>query len=278
VSQRNFQIGYFSKTTLDTIQTFIIDRPILLNNYGIVGLENYNAFFDNNGTLTITGSVDRIKLGFAPIFTYKQGFIARFDANFNMLEMQFIGAFDSTQAINTNIFGTTISANNTMLLVGSTPYSGWANAIENREIFLARKNQFGFDSLLIFANGNHMGIKAFEDSNNDVYVLTVFFGSDQKQYIDVLKVGQYAIGLGRERSTNNKLYVFPNPTADWLQIEDARFARNIHKYEILNMSGQSVLSSKFNGEGISVNQLPVGQYVLLLTHEGGVERLLFQKK
>lgn len=278
VSQKQFQFSYFSKTSWDTASSFSINLQTLLNNYGIVDLENYNAFLDNTGELILTGSVERLKLGFAPVFTYKQGFLARFDANFNITEMQFIGAFDSTQAKTTNIFGTTISANNTMMLVGSTPYSGWANALENREIFLARKNQFGFDSLLIFANGNHNGIHVLEDENNDVYVLTVFFGSDQKQYIDVLKVSQYAIGLGRERSANSKLYIFPNPTTEWLQIEANGLNPNGMPYKIVNMNGQRVQTGIWEDTRINVEQLPNGQYMLLLEHPKGVERVLFQKQ
>lgn len=59
----------------------------------------------------------------------------------------------------------------------------------------------------------------------------------------------------------NPVAVFPNPTTDWLQLDDAS---DYVYYQVFDGSGKSVMSRSVDNEKIDVTNLPTGTYRLLL--------------
>ena len=87
----------------------------------------------------------------------------------------------------------------------------------------------------------------------------------------VITVRQLII-LGTEE-VENGLLLFPNPTKDFLQIQDAE-RRSDLRLELYNSSGQSLKSFNLsNVDKVSVTDLPVGQYIVTIFNKEGKELL-----
>ncbi len=87
----------------------------------------------------------------------------------------------------------------------------------------------------------------------------------------VITVTQLII-LGTNEPENG-LVLFPNPTSDWLNIQDAENRSDL-SVEIFNTSGTRLKQLLFTKEGsVSVNDLPVGQYIVKVLSGSGEELL-----
>lgn len=69
---------------------------------------------------------------------------------------------------------------------------------------------------------------------------------------------------GAQETDNQLISVFPNPTQDWIFIQNE--GSNFSKIEIFSPEGKLIFSEKENNK-INVNQLPAGSYFLVLRSE-----------
>ena len=78
--------------------------------------------------------------------------------------------------------------------------------------------------------------------------------------------------LGADGPTNG-LVLFPNPTSELLKVLDNENRKNL-KVEIFNMTGQKMKHIFINDDGaINVSKLPMGQYLVRIKNEKGIELL-----
>lgn len=67
----------------------------------------------------------------------------------------------------------------------------------------------------------------------------------------------------------NRLALYPNPASDKIFISGETATSG--NYSIVNLMGQEVLSGVWNSEGISVNNLPKGMYILIFETETSIK-------
>lgn len=76
---------------------------------------------------------------------------------------------------------------------------------------------------------------------------------------------------------NSKLALYPNPAGDYLNITTGSEMETV-EYQILNSSGQALLSGKLDGDRLDLSSLPAGWYFLRLQSGSAVQTQAFVLK
>ncbi len=98
---------------------------------------------------------------------------------------------------------------------------------------------------------------------------TFYFGVYQEAYL--LRVTNALVAAVEEYNVANNVSVFPNPCADYIQVEGF----NDGEISIYNSNGKLMTSQKLNKNKINVSDLPSGQY--LIKHQDNSENFHYAK-
>lgn len=118
--------------------------------------------------------------------------------------------------------------------------------------FVLNKNQSGAMDVHVYPNGIEGGA---------IIQVDVFVTDDPS--ISTSATYYFNFGVGLTEKFTEKVKVYPNPTADYIYIDDSNTA--LFKVELYDVTGKLVVSQSLNdGSRIDLYHLPAGHYILKL--------------
>ncbi|MCH8555540.1 MAG: T9SS type A sorting domain-containing protein [Schleiferiaceae bacterium] len=267
----------FDKNTLDTVLSVDVDMFQLQLDHQMIGIraQGYNII---DGKLVVAGSAGHLLDLFSGL-SNEHGFIMEFDDSLQIASVSGFGEIGFGNS--TGLVGVEQMPDNTLIGLGATPFVENAASNTQREIFIAKTTAFGKDSLIIYRHGNHIGYYAIGDANGDLFVVAYFTNDllSEPNFIEVIKVPQFALSVLEQQGVTKAINVYPNPTTDFLtlSIDTDLFSNDIY-WKIFNSQGQEVLSKPLLNNTIEVKNLPTGSYVFLFEVNGEVFNTVFIKK
>ena len=84
------------------------------------------------------------------------------------------------------------------------------------------------------------------------------------------------LGTNSSVATESKFYVYPNPTANILNVANGDASQTISNLEIISMEGRVLI--KQNTPQVDINSLPTGMYFCRITSKNKTQTLKFLKQ
>lgn len=268
-----------SKTSLDTLKSYPIPYPLLFrNNYYSIFFTNFRA---NSDGFTMTGYTDKAHfINGQYIPSDMQGLLYRANWQGDSLELRNFGspfANERSYAYSSSI------RHNQQYLSTSTPWDDFrVNGRENRELVIYRWNKFGTDSLVLYGNQNHVASDIYADQNGDLFILGTYndWTALDSNHVWLRKIPAFAIDLIQEGTLKAKLNLYPNPAINAISLGSWPDHWPLEvDYQIFGLGGQKVQYGKIRSQKtLSVLDLPPGNYILQLSHQGEQHNVLWVKQ
>lgn len=114
-------------------------------------------------------------------------------------------------------------------------------------------------------------IRGIENANNTV---TPFYSNQfQPQLIPTLRVGFITTTSLNQVERKEQLSIFPNPTSNYLIIDEFDFLKNNAGYIIQNIEGKILKSNSLNSNKIDVSNLDNGTYLISIQSQNGFNQV-----
>lgn len=125
--------------------------------------------------------------------------------------------------------------------------------------------QMLLDSLRVYGNYNHVAGALDIDDNGDIYIAGGYSTAwtTQETYIFLLKIPGLITSVLRNEGLESRVYMFPNPTSDRLLLNDTQNQLG-KEYKIFDANGRLVQSAQYTFNGIDVENLSQGSYILTI--------------
>ena len=129
----------------------------------------------------------------------------------------------------------------------------------------------GFDNIkwVIYTGGN-LTDAGFSNIAVPAGLLPPFTGWVKTQCMGGTMIIEQNLSTNEFENFSDKILVFPNPTNNFITIENEENSSEYFKYKIFDLMGRPIIggNSKFNEE-INVESLTIGNYIIQLETENG---------
>jgi hypothetical protein len=149
-------------------------------------------------------------------------------------------------------------------IVGSTNFSfAQIKAQEYRQVMLVRQSGSTQDSVLLFGNGNHVGLDVKIVGSN-IFVLSENSNvwTNDSVFVNVTKIpiGVFT-SVKKIDSEITSLLLYPNPTKQFIQIQNIKIGV---RYRIFDLNGKVVATGRIDDSLVNVENLKSATYFIQL--------------
>ncbi|WP_026977772.1 YCF48-related protein [Flavobacterium tegetincola] len=128
------------------------------------------------------------------------------------------------------------------------------NSGGNSKIFGTNDGGLNWNNELTFASSSSYGLKKFVSNSTSVLCI----GDNGIIYKKSLTLSNYSF------ATNNNIKIYPNPTANIINVEEINKEGTLTNYIIYNLIGQEIVKGKINNNQIDLQYISDGAYILKL--------------
>lgn len=153
--------------------------------------------------------------------------------------------------------------------------AGYSKNASNNDFMTVKYDSAGTEEFVLRFNSQYNGsdqINAIAINNGDIYVTGFSANAANTDYLTI-KYSYSAVGIGENNAATNQLSVYPNPSADIINVQLRQPASENCSVQIVDVTGRVVLTSAISAgtvnHQISIEALAQGTYTLCYLNDSG---------